>query len=69
MFGCDKVDLARVERAGDEEPASSLGGWGNFSMIGRPRVVEKGSQAWAVALEVGMGLYILGPAEWVIIDL
>ena len=34
VSGCDEVDLAGVERAGDEESASSLDGWGNFCADG-----------------------------------
>jgi hypothetical protein len=63
VSGCDEVDLAGVARVGDEECAvPSMDGVTSVQM-GRLRAVEKGSQAWAVALEVGTGLYILGPAE------
>ena len=34
MSGCDEVDLAGVERVGDEESTSSLDGWGNFGADG-----------------------------------
>ena len=34
MSGCDEVDLAGVERAGDEKSTSSLNGWGNFGAYG-----------------------------------
>jgi hypothetical protein len=44
-------------------PACFLNGWDNFGAVGELTAVEKGTRAWAVSLEVGTGLYILGQAN------
>jgi hypothetical protein len=65
MSGCDEEELAGVARVEDEESPRALDRWVSSAQMGRPRVVEKGSQARAVGSEVGTSLYlyILGAAE------
>jgi hypothetical protein len=47
---------------GSNPPVPSMDGL-TLAQMGRPRAVEKGFRAWAVALEVRTGLYILGLVE------